>query len=564
MLGEFGLGRAHPKQTCCFCTTLILLTIGVTAWMQTCVPFCGAKKVQVGIWKTAWANTTIPLDMQASMDTTVDPCDDFYKFACGGFIEHTGIKEDQVEWALAWDGVESRISKELRTEVEADQGKAGVFYRACMDTATIDSLGAKPLKPYLDAIDGINSQDDLVSVIAMLQEINVPAYFDWQVMADPRDPTRYVLALLDAGLTLPEAKMYTSTSGEFSKMRAEYEKVVQKVLMLTGLTASQAKHAAADAISVEMAIAKHTLPNDKLRSAKAKHYSMTELDKLAPGLKFPEIFRRLGAPAVGAETDNILCKDPAFLQGVSGLMTSPTFWAHKAYLRFKVAYGLGSDLSDAFLEQGLQVGHILTGVKHQTPRWRKCYDSTKSNLPDEVAKLFVAKHLPKANVDAAEKMLQNIRVAFRGVLQSEDWMQPETRSAALNKLNNMFIQVGHGTWQDYDFPVRPHAFLNNTNNAKRWVISRALKRLDKPVDRERWGSMDPTQVDGSYARQVAPAPLAAPPPFPPVLTGHASSLPRTNWTRFVHRTAPLAAPLPTPSRWNVALVVPRWARPARG
>ena len=102
--------------------------------------------------------------------------------------------------------------------MEADQGKAGVFYRACMDTATIDSLGAKPLKPYLDAIDGINSQDDLVSVIAMLQEINVPAYFDWQVMADPRDPTRYVLALLEAGLTLPEAKMYTSTSGEFSKM----------------------------------------------------------------------------------------------------------------------------------------------------------------------------------------------------------------------------------------------------------------------------------------------------------------------------------------------------------
>ncbi|KAJ1492675.1 hypothetical protein T484DRAFT_1930886 [Baffinella frigidus] len=502
MLGEFGMGRQHPKQTCCFVSTVIIMSITVTAWMQTCVPFCGAKKMETGQWKAAWANTTIPLDMQGSMDTTIDPCDDFYKFACGGFTEHTGIKKDQVEWAKAWDGVESRISKELKKEVEADKGKVGEFYRACMDTATIDKLGAKPLKPYLDAIDAIKTQDDLVGVIGMFQEVNVPVYFDWQVMADPKDPTRYVVALLDAGLTLPEAKMYTATSNEFSKMRSQYQKVVENVLVLTGLTPSQAKHAAADAISVEMAIAKHTLPNDKLRSAKAKHYSMAELNKLAPGIKFPEIFRRLGAPNVGVQSDNILCKDPAFLTGISGLMTSPTFWAHKAYLRFKIAYGLGSDLSGPFLQQGLQVGHILTGVEHQTPRWRKCYDSTKNNLPDEVAKLFVAKHLPKANVDAAEKMLQNIRTAFRGVIQAEDWMQPETKDEAVDKLNNMFIQVGHGKWQEYDFPVRPNSFLNNTNNAKRWVISRALKRLDQPVDRERWGSMDPTQVDGSYARQV--------------------------------------------------------------
>ena len=75
---------------------MVILTISVTAWMQTCVPFCGAKKMVTGQWKAAWANTTIPLDMQGSMDTTIDPCDDFYKFACGGFIEHTGIKKDQV------------------------------------------------------------------------------------------------------------------------------------------------------------------------------------------------------------------------------------------------------------------------------------------------------------------------------------------------------------------------------------------------------------------------------------------------------------------------------------
>jgi len=229
---------------------------------------------------------------------------------------------------------------------------------------------------------------------------------------------------------------------------------------------------------------------------------MADLNKIAPGVNFPSILKQMGAVGIGAKTDNILSKDDGFLRGLSQIMNVPTFWAHKAYLRFKVAYGLGSDLSNDFLKQGLQVGHILTGVVHQTPRWRKCYDSTKSNLPDEVAKLFVARHLPKKNIDSAETMLQNIRNVFKNEMTEETWMQPGTQRLAQQKLDNMFIQVGHGKWQDYDFQVTEHAYLNNTNNAKQWIIRRALERLSKPVDRERWGSMDPTQVDGSYARQV--------------------------------------------------------------
>ena len=152
--------------------------------------------------------------------------------------------------------------------------------------------------------------------------------------------------------------------------------------------------------------------------------------------------------------------------------------------------------------QGLKVGHILTGVEHDTPRWRKCYESTKSNLPDEVAKLFSSRHLSADKLHAAEAMLQRIKTVFRQQLASETWMEPHTRKLAVDKLDNMFIEVGHGQWQEYDFDVKPHAFLNNSNNAKRWIIKRALERLHKPVDRRRWGSMDPTQVDGSYARQV--------------------------------------------------------------
>jgi len=503
-LAEMGLGcgpNTWKTTTACVCV-FVVLTVMVTAWMDTCVPFCGAKVKKSGLWKEAWKNQTIPSDMQSSMDTSVDPCDDFYKFACGGFMDNTGIKPDQVEWAKAWDGVESRISKELRSAVEKDTGKAGTFYRACMDTKTIESLGARPLKPYLDVIDGINTHDDLIATIAMLQKISVAVYFDWQVMADPTDPTRYVFAILDSGLTLPDAKMYTDPSPEYEKIRSQYKKVVERVLQLTGLNPVQAKAAAADALSVETAIAKHTLPDELLRTAKAKHYNMADLNKLAPNLGFPVIMKLMGGPHIGKTTDNILCKDSQFLEGLSSIMSSPTFWAHKAYLRFKVAYGLGSDLSSEFLKQGLEVGHILTGVRHETPRWRKCYDSTKSNLPDEVAKIFVKNYLPKQNIDAAEEMLQSIRLQFKKVMADEDWMEPATRKLAVQKLDNMFIQVGHGKWQDYDFKIAEHSFLNNTNNAKRWIIKRAIERLAKPVDRERWGSMDPTQVDGSYARQV--------------------------------------------------------------
>jgi putative endopeptidase len=107
--------------------------------MQTCVPFCGAKKEEpAGLWKKAWENASIPEEMLTAMDTSKDPCQDFYEFACGGFIQQTGIKPDQVQWARAWDGIEAKISRELKSEVEKDPGMAGMFYRACMDTSTIE------------------------------------------------------------------------------------------------------------------------------------------------------------------------------------------------------------------------------------------------------------------------------------------------------------------------------------------------------------------------------------------------------------------------------------------
>ena len=100
-LYEAGLGfdKENRCRTISLLSCLVFVTIGVTAWMQTCVPFCGAKTFKTGLWKDAWNNVTIPSDMLGSMDTTVDPCQDFYQFACGGFVESTGIKGDQVKWA---------------------------------------------------------------------------------------------------------------------------------------------------------------------------------------------------------------------------------------------------------------------------------------------------------------------------------------------------------------------------------------------------------------------------------------------------------------------------------
>ena len=469
---------------------------------------------------SAIASRHFPDQVLKAMDLAADPCGDFYTYACGTFQEITHVEGDQNEWARSWSGVSARNNELLREVVETDRGLAGDFYRSCMNMSALNAIGNAPIQPYRRKLDKLKSCAARVPFerfhkdherkcgIATLQPlivdwhmIDIKVFFDWSVEVNPHEPNAYALNLMQDGITLPDPKWYFSGTAEAERRVAGLQKVAEEVLQLAGEDAAAAKEDAANVIKFERELARLFKDAEHERAATQGVYSLAEVQALSPALGLRAVLTALAGPfKVNLEHTSILIRNPDYFRGVNTLLHKTPASHLRAYLLFRLAFILGADLGDAFLDVGQQLQKMVVGQEHRVPRWYKCFNSVNHALPDYVGKIFVQRYFSIDILEEANKMLDNMRRVFEEELLALPWLDAVSKQEATYKLHAMFFSIGFPPhWADYKGLVLSGDFIQDGDRLYKWYIHHAFARLSRPVERNRWGTASPAMVDAFYS-----------------------------------------------------------------
>jgi putative endopeptidase len=468
------------------------------------------------------------------LDSTADPCDSFFAYACGGFVKNTAIPSDRATW-----GTTQIIQKEnedfLRDVLEKDAKspaadpvarKIGDYYAACMDDDGIEKAGALPIKALLDVVAKVNDPKTLADAVTALHVATVFALFDIGAQQDFKDATRMIAGLDQDGIGLPDRDYYLKDDGNMKEVRDFYAGHVGRMLALLGMKPAEVKVGTADVMRIETKIAK--LQQDKVvRRDPYKIYhrvDRTGLPLAAKTFPWDAYFKGLGFP----EIQEISVNDAAYFTGIDALMheEKPAAWRH--YLAWQVAHDKARTLTKAFQNEAFLLRQKITGQKELEPRWKRCVRSVDQSLGELLAQPYVSAKFAGDSKARAQDLVASIHDAMRKELTLLPWMDDTTRAAAQTKIDQMHDKVGYPDhWRVYDFEVSRGTHAANVMAAERFEERRRLTKVGKPVDRTEWDMTPPTvnaYYDSSMNEIVLPAGELQPPFFskdfyPPVNIG---------------------------------------------
>jgi putative endopeptidase len=479
--------------------------------------------------------TTLPyspsLDLD-SMDKSVDPCADLYRYSCGGWQKKNSIPPDQTSWSVYAKLHQDNLNF-LRGMLEqaanpgqqrpAVEQKMGDFYAACMNEGAVEQRGLAPIQAKLDAIAHVTSAKDLTPLVARLQfTFRRYSYTSSMLFAagsaqDPDNSEQVIADVDQGGLALPDRDYYTKTDDKSKETRERYARHVQKVFELAGDSADAAKKNAETVMRMETALAQASLTRVERRDPHKLVHKMklADLVQLAPNFDWAAYYRELQYPQF-----EILNVDaPEFLKEVDALLSSEPVENWKTYFRFHVVDTSSPYLSSKFVQENFEFyRQYLRGAKEMQPRWKRCVQFTDYSLSEALGQVYVAKVFSPVLKQSTLDMVQRIETAMGERIRALDWMSPETKRQALVKLGGIRNKIGYpDKWRDYSsVKIMPDDFAGNVERAHQFESRRDINKIGKPVDHGEWDISAPT-VDAYYNPQMNdinfPAGVLQPPLF---------------------------------------------------
>lgn len=448
------------------------------------------------------------------VDKTADPCNDFFQYACSKWIKANPIPPDQASWgtfnSLAiWNLSALRNTLEQASNASAartpvDQ-KAGDYYAACMDETTIDKAGLTPLQPTLDRIAKLSDKSQLPALVASIHQMIRPAdlnfisaqyggvLFGLYASPDFDDATRQLATLDQSGMGMPARDFYLKDDAKSKQIRDLYVKHVSRVLELSGESSAQAAADAQVVLGFETALANAAMDIIARRDPKNLNNKMSlqQLQALTPSFNWKAYFDAMRVP----DSAQYLNVSPGFFRGLEKLAANEPIAHWRAYLRFSTINFMGNLLSKPFLDENFEFyGKTISGAQQIQPRWRRCTTYADIDLGEAVGQAYVARYFPPQNKARMLEMVKAIENALHQEIDVQNWMSPQTRKLAHEKLRAQVDKIGYpDQWRDYSsVAVRRDDFLGNVQRASAFEINRRIAKIGKPTDRHEWGMTPPT------------------------------------------------------------------------
>jgi len=442
----------------------------------------------------------------AALDRTVEPCTDFYQFACGGWIAKHPLPPDRRSFGRFAELQERnfeilrRVLEAPPADASADGRKASEFYAACMDDAAIERKGLAPVGPDLAMLDAWRNPDDLPVVVAHLHEIGVPAFFRFGSQTDRTDSTKQIAVADQGGLGLPDRDFYLKDDERSRDIRAKYAKHVERVFTLAGESPADAAEHAHAVVALETALAEASLDRVRRREPANTYHRLVLADfqsRYSPAFDWKKYATAADAPKFQVLNVTV----PDFFRALNTLVETAPLEQVKAYLRWHVLNAAAELLPKGFADADFEFfKQTLEGQQQREPRWRWCVSETDRRMGEALGKAFVdATFSAQAKADTL-KMVQDIKGAMRQDIDGLPWMGGETKKAALVKLDAVVDRIGYpDTWRDYSaVKIAKDDALGNQQRAIAYERERTLKKINEPVDRGEWGMTPPT-VNAYYS-----------------------------------------------------------------
>ncbi|MFE6734898.1 M13 family metallopeptidase [Microbacterium sp. NPDC057650] len=433
----------------------------------------------------------------------IRPQDDLYRHVNGAWLDRTEIPGDKARWG-SFHQLAEQAEKDVRAIIEESQDaapgtlarKVGDLYGSFMDEARIAEVGLAPLEAALAEVDRVDSIPSFLATVGKLDRDGVASLIGAFVEPDPGNPERYVPFMLQGGLSLPDESYYRLDS--FEGTRAAYRAHLERLLTLAGV--ADAASTADRAFALEHEIAAHHWDNVESRDA-VKTYNLKTWDELQQlvGVDLSP-WRDAVAVAHPDAFAEVVAYQPSFFEGLGSLLAEERVDDWKAWLTAKVVHGLASYLTDDLVQENFSFyGTELSGVPTIRERWKRGVSLVEGSLGDAVGKIYVERHFPPAAKAAMDTLVANLIEAYRQSITELEWMSPETRERALQKLDTFRPKIGHPvTWRDYDaVEIDAADLIGSVRNATHFEHDRQIGKVGQPIDRDEW-FMSPQTVNAYY------------------------------------------------------------------
>lgn len=459
-----------------------------------------------------------------NMDTTVAPGNDFTRYVNGTWMKNTRIPADKPSYGVG-SIVNDKAQEDVKAIIEnaakgnpaegAEEQKIGDLYESYMNTKVRDSIGIAPLNEEFKKIDAITTPKDLAAYFAYAGKNGNLAPFSIGVLEDFKDPKKYMLYSWQGGLGLPDREYYFLKDAKSAAIRQKYVQHIENMLSITGIPDAKAK--AAQIMALETQLASKHMKKEETRNMAGLYnkYPVKDLKTLLPDFDWNTLLMEAGA---GKEDSLVICQ-VAYTRDMNAILKSVPLDTWKTYFKWGVVHGAATSLNSALDKENFDFyAKTLNGVAEQRPQWRRAVDAVNGALGEMVGKLYVEKHFPPAAKERMLKLVGNLLKAYESSIKELDWMSPETKKQALDKIAKFTPKIGYpDKWRDYNsLKIIKHDLYGNNQRATEFEYNRMINKLGKPVDRSEWG-MTPQTVNAYYNPTmneiVFPAAILQPPFF---------------------------------------------------